>query len=441
MRGTRLLRWLLAGLALCAGTAPAAAQTLCYETYFRYLGRHPEDGKAFYAEDVQGITHDGDAWYITNSNHDPWKGDRFGNLWRWPVGDDLAWSPWATPSLPPDVTRRGYQDVDDLANNNYVHFGPPSYYAPPGGPGAGYILIPISPGDQGPVIALFTAEAALVYRGRARLGSQQDAGWAAIDPTTGLVYSSESNAEVRTYRLDWARLAQTEAKITDDALTPEASFPLLDESGQPVCLDSMQGGVISPRGDLLYLVCGYLEDPKPSWGIHVFDMKTHRRIARSIDGDEGLFQYQFEPGWATYDEPEGLAIWDLDDGRAPGISGQLHVLVLNNNYTESDQVHLCHYTNVIHVNRGYAGEEEGTVLRPFRTVGSAIRFYQEEPYAFWDGAKIEVAAGAYHEPVCMRKRVELTAEGGTVAIGSEGRVILPASGIISIGTGGGLSVR
>jgi hypothetical protein len=147
-------------------------------------------------------------------------------------------------------------------------------------------------------------------------------------------------------------------------------------------------------------------------GIHVFDLSTGTRIQRSTNG-YGYFNYEFHPGLPSSEEPEGITIWDLDDGRAPGIRGQLHVLLLDNDdpsYDEPDDVYMKHYTHTIYVDRGYSGEEKGTNWKPFNTVGEANNFA-------WDGARIKIKAGSYPEQTTFSKRVEVVTHSGTATIG------------------------
>jgi hypothetical protein len=88
---------------------------------------------------------------------------------------------------------------------------------------------------------------------------------------------------------------------------------------------------------------GYYTDTDPKTaGIHVFDAQTGRRIAKSTNGS-GDFNYEFHPGWPDYEEPEGLTYWDLNDGRAPGIRGVLHALMLDNDVSSADEVYFKHY--------------------------------------------------------------------------------------------------
>jgi hypothetical protein len=60
----------------------------------------------------------------------------------------------------------------------------------------------------------------------------------------------------------------------------------------------------------------------------------------------GPFNYEYSPTnpivGGLNEEPEGLTLWDLDDGRAPNIHGQLHVLLLDND-DSADEVYIKHY--------------------------------------------------------------------------------------------------
>jgi hypothetical protein len=102
----------------------------------------------------------------------------------------------------------------------------------------------------------------------------------------------------------------------------------------------MQGGAFADD-DHLYISCGYVEGGHESWGLHLFDLRTQRRIARSTSGS-GAFNYEFHPNSPYYEEPEGLTFWNLDSGAAPGIRGQLHAIMLDND-SNGDDVYFKHY--------------------------------------------------------------------------------------------------
>jgi hypothetical protein len=106
-------------------------------------------------------------------------------------------------------------------------------------------------------------------------------------------------------------------------------------------INHMQGGAISPDNKYIYLNSGYYTDDFKHDGINVFNVNTGLRVARSTQG-YGNFNYQFHPN-ARYEEPEGLTFWDLNDGRAPGITGTLHIILLDNE--TKDDWYFKHYTD------------------------------------------------------------------------------------------------
>jgi hypothetical protein len=133
------------------------------------------------------------------------------------------------------------------------------------------------------------------------------------------------------------------------------------------------------------------------------------RVQRSTNGS-GYFNYEYHTNFPVKQEPEGLTIWDLDNDRAPGIKGQLHVLLLNNDWPDDDNVYMKHYTGTIYVDRAYTGEEKGIPSKPFRTVGQANDLA-------WDGAQIKIKTGTYPEALTFSKRIRVLVENGPVIIG------------------------
>src|SRR5260370_20284082 len=140
---------------------------------------------------------------------------------------------------------------------------------------------------------------------------ESQAPWCAVDPQ-GHLYSSNfyDASTIFKYGVDWNLLAATRPELK---LTPEPPLILRDEGGSVFALHDVQGGEISPDGRLFYFVAKDL---------HVFNTSTGWRVRQSTNGS-GWFNFQVRGG-PTHEIPEGMAIWDLDDGRAPGIRGQLH---------------------------------------------------------------------------------------------------------------------
>ena len=70
---------------------------------------------------------------------------------------------------------------------------------------------------------------------------------------------------------------------------------------------------------MLYLVNG-LPGCSPGYlvygDIHVFEFPQCRRIAQSSNGS-GPFNFEYDPDCPSFDEPEGLTIWDLEGTGSP----------------------------------------------------------------------------------------------------------------------------
>jgi len=393
--GTMILSFgvMLLGIASPANNA--------YEAYYLYLGDYPGNANPGWHDNAQGIAHDQNNWFITQEK----------DLWKIPVTYDLN----SVSASDSGVKQIRLRDIPELVKAGYNHFGDLEYYE-----SQGYLIIPIEDSvNHFPcsAVAAFKVDNKadnLEYIARGCLGGQTAAPWVAVDPD-GNLYSSNSNydpgsnyTKVRKYFVDWSALKYRRELI----LTYVDPVTLRDEKGGDIKLKSLQGGVISPSGQLLYLVAGYFGELDPSYGIHVFDLFTGKRVQRSTRG-AGHFNYEFEPSFPTHQEPEGLTIWDLDDGRAPNIRGQLHVLLLDNDVS-ADEVYLKHYTGTIYVNHNHSGEEQGTPTKPFKTVGKANKLVED---AAWDGAQISIRAGSYLETLTFSRRIRVFAEGGPAIVG------------------------
>lgn len=403
MRTLCIICALVAVLALWQAL-PAAAQggSPPYESYYLYLGEHPSYEENGWSEDVQGLTHDRDYWYISQT----WE------LWKIPVTRDLAW----VDSAGGGVSYVNLTSVSQLAG--YGHAGDLCYHQYGG---VGYLLIPLE-GSSGPGLAVFRAQN-LQYLAHASLPGTDSAGWCAVNPQ-GRMYTSEWADVDRLYCYDvnWSQLQASGQLVVQRA--PPNDFLLRDPAGHTMILDEIQGGDFSDGGQLLYLICGfYGEYDAARDGIHAFDVATGRQLAHSASGADP-FNYDYDPvcefGHYSCEEPEGLTVWDLDDGRAPNVWGQLHVLMLDNDRSDwtpwdPDDVSLKHYSHTIYVDGGYAGDEKGRYWDPFNTVAEA------HSYA-WDGARIGIRARRYPETLTLSKRVLLYPFDGTVTIGVGGKI-------------------
>ena len=396
-----------------------------YEGYYLKTATYPDDATNWWMNngvEVQGVTHDDDNWYFTLTT----KGGGNGILRRIPRSVPLA--PGSTPPSNPGIKVVTMNEVPQLTPN-YWHWGDPDHYKYNG---VDYILVPI----PGPIIACFRADN-LQYVNYANLDSsvQDYAGWCAVGTDVNIYTSSNHALAIHKYNVDWEDL------ITPDnnhsAMAYAGSYPLQNENGVPLQLFHMQGGEFTPSGELLYVVCGSAGcdalgwfgptfgpgEPLPSDGIHVFETLNWREIKRSTNSEGGNthFNYNFNNGCTCFNTgsqtPEGLTIWDLNDGSAPEISGQLHVLKDHYNEVCDDAVTMQHFGSNIYVNKDTgvnppSNPLTGTRGKPFKAFSDAINFYP-----IWNGVNLLLKAGEYPTgPIVLNKRMQITSEGGAATI-------------------------
>lgn len=309
------------GTLLIQGGTKSSADHRCHLGAHKYLGNYPSERQNGWSHELNGVAHDSNNWFFTQNK----------KLWKFPVSHDLN-----KKVTKPDPSQ-GIRQVG-IPLEGYNHFGDLDHYD-------GYLFVPLTGGSERPPrIAVFRSSN-LRYVGSAAV-PLQGLGWVAIHPTSRfsdkvLLYTSDKHVTpdqpIRTYTVDLARLNQGQVRIE-----PHGSLRAYDESGNELTLRHMQGGTFSDDGCYIYLVNGYAEDFDPDkGGVMVFNVATGKRVARSTNG-HGDFNYEFHPGWSKYEEPEGITFWNLNDGRAPGIRGQLHVIMLDNDHN-ADDFYFKHY--------------------------------------------------------------------------------------------------
>ena len=307
---------LAAGLVLSS----APSQNPIAAPPYLYLGDYPQDRENGWSDKLQGVAHDHRHWFFTQK----------GRLWRFPDSLDLRES-IERPDPARGILRVGIPR--ELSAKGYDHFGDLDHHR-------GLLLVPLE-GARPPVIAVFRAHD-LGFVGPIALPRQRNAGWNAVDPGSGWVYSSESEVgagkgAVLAYALPWDQVLT--GNVPRD-LVPVRQLHLGDESGALLRLTHMQGGVFAD-GELV-TVNGHCSGSTANTGIMIFDPASGRRRASSSNGS-GDFNFEFHPGpWCRGEEPEGIDLWDLDGGRAPGIGGQLHVILLDNGL-DDDDFYFKHY--------------------------------------------------------------------------------------------------
>lgn len=282
----------------------------------RFLGDYPKDREPGWSSECQGVTHDDSFWYITQNNR----------LWKFPVNFDLNRDVW--PAVKSGIVKYvGIPDV--LRNQGYDHFGDLDYFR-------GYLFIPVEEKDyrKPPKIAVFRAQD-LTFVAEANLDAVQGGTHAmacAINPHNGQLYVSQfrhkddSSIRVLVYRQEIRGNQLTLNYIRKEAF--------LGEDKRPIYPHSIQGLEFSRDTGLLYLV----SDTGLSGGIFIFDPIRGKRLQRiKVDYDYRIFG-------ETRQELEGITVWDLDDGKATNIRGQVHLIMIDNVGIGDDDLYFKHFS-------------------------------------------------------------------------------------------------
>lgn len=321
--------------------------TMRSKVTFHYLGTEPADANPCWDEDAQGVTHDDEFWYFTRQHllvkmsvtrsvaRDSAEGSTGipGALWNYHETHGLG------ESLD-DHVGAGQK----ILRARYDHFGDVDYFA-------GFLLIAMTGtatwrdwqddeqrAGMPPILAVFRA-ADLSLVGWEVLTEQRGAGWCAVNPKDGLLYTSDKHIKddspIKAYYIAWDALRSGADRFLE--FEKDVRLQL------PYALEHMQGGCFGPQR-YLFLTNGYGTDFNVDrGGIHVFDMDDDGRLVESSSqSGEGL-RFQFDPALITSEEPEGITWWDLDDSRAPRILGQLHAIMLDNDLLSSDDIYFKHY--------------------------------------------------------------------------------------------------
>jgi hypothetical protein len=240
------------------------------------------------------------------------------------------------------------------------------------------------------------------------------------------------------YKVPWENLPASgfAGEIT---LSDAGEIELLKNNGTQIELYNMQGGEFTASGEILYISsgsgCCAGNGPGQQYeidGIRAFDTQNWREITRSNNRSCNCsapryfdFAYLGCDGAGSW-SPQGLTIWDLDDGRAPNIRGQLHVLLFKYRLTGANRQVMTHFTNRIHMNSNigsdgilpsnfpYQSDEAlpGTSGKPFKTVPHAINYYP-----IWNGTHLVLKPGDYPTGgITLNKRMLITSEGGAATI-------------------------
>ncbi len=362
------------------------AQPAC-EVDHLYIGGRPDNANPGWHENAQGISHDDAHWYITQP----------GRLWKIPATHDLG---SATKCGRDGVLCRNLKDTDLFTKDaeylgfnfyrRYNHLGDLTFYR-------GLLCVPVEfkGKKKDSLIAIFRASNLELIAVAPLPLLQGTAGWCAVDQAGTAYFSKSKTSSLMRYKVDWDTISNETVEIE-----PLGEVLLLNEDGNTLELETMQGGVFSDNG-LLYLTSGSARSCNEC-GIHVFEVrKSDSREACGVEPGEcqalrldrssngvGSFDYEVHPGWSKYEEPEGVTYWDLEANEAPSVPGttsgdqpvdssQLHAILLDNDYPSADEVYVKHYRadaneNCVHQTHEEEGESDDPsqlqLLKAFLTI-------------------------------------------------------------------------
>jgi hypothetical protein len=257
---------------------------------FTYLSNYPHDREHSWASEAQGMAHDASNWFITNR----W------NIYKYPVSADLsntnAWT-----------LRAGLPD-------SCAHFGDADFYS-------GELFAPLE-GCPTTANRIYVYDANL-NRVRKGILPQAEAPWVAINPTNGLLYSSDFNSDhINVYARSFSDGANMTLLYT---IQLDRTYPRI------------QGGTFSDSGHF-YLVSDDEDCPERA-GIYVFRIRGRNATRMNYIHPNG-----YAPG--DGEELEGITLWNLDNvsGKHASVAGHIHWLLLDNDVWSNDDVYGKHIT-------------------------------------------------------------------------------------------------
>ena len=255
---------------------------------------HPEHAAPEWAMHIQGVAITDDWWFISQADR----------LWRFPIEADLT-------QIDPDAN--GVRSVG-FPREGVDHFGDCDAVD-------GHVYLAME-GTDPALIGVFDAD--LHFVASAPVDPQGLSNpWCAVDPVTGLLYSSPfdtDHLDAYEHHLDHGRFE----------LRHTRSVTLRTADGDPIALRRVQGGSFTPDGRL------YLTGDTRHGGIFGVDVASGARILHR--------KISYERGWPERHIIEGLA-YCIRDGcsPAPGMTGHLHVLVYDATKDSPDYLWFRHY--------------------------------------------------------------------------------------------------
>jgi hypothetical protein len=305
-----------------------------------FANDYPRDRETVWSDEAQGMCHTDTHWFVTSNSlrFDP-NFNRRARLLKIPLSADLnSYDPSVAVARIPDSLKDGYD-----------HMGDPDCIN-------GFVFVPLEDSRfnyaSPPVVAVYRAsDLAFVNYGILYMNDDNHAGWVAIDPSSGgaELWASRGNLShtgtqgIFIYGIDWTQVDPDHypgfvhpGYVFADA---KAAVPLKNRKGHQLSIKTMQGGVFDLTGRVLYL-SNSDDKSADGHGIFAFLKSTGDWIGQTTV-DYGKFRYETS---CCFQEEEGLDFFPTNPAITPGISGELHAILLNNEGFSSDRIWMKHYT-------------------------------------------------------------------------------------------------
>lgn len=320
------------------GPLPGVPSTeTCSTTFvpqYGYAGVSADANETPYSGQINGIAHSPNAWFVTHNDNNGCP-----KVWRFPLAYDFSSDPgggcgndrecWGKHLVMakwlPELFNEGLP-------SGYDHLGDADWYERPlqwksGDPttaaleqlypfSGGRLFVPLEGSGKPPIVVALDDN--LNLRGYATLNPQTHGGWVAVNPTDGLIYSSNDNPSM----LFVYRPVFVNGNLTDLQLVTTRILSPSDYTGRWA-----QGGAFSPSGKL-YLT--YDLGGGKGW-LDILEVDTNfgsgpvYRVGR-IDISMNVY-------WG---EIQGLTVTDRPSGAHSSIRGQVHVAYLDQDANDDD---------------------------------------------------------------------------------------------------------
>lgn len=272
------------------------------QSNFHYFGDAFKNIKAGWSNEMQGLCHDEDNYYITQVDH-IWKIPRNYKI-QSAKNTSSKWGIIKAP-IPEGLRRLGSNHMGDCDSDNQ------------------YVYIPLEGGPT-PKLLILKSQTLEYVKALPFSSLQKDAPWVSVSKVSGRIYSSSFNIPANQGVIEYILSEDMENLI------PVQKFLLKDAQGRERSLERVQGGDIVMSRQTFWLV-----SDKEDGGLYGFDLRS------------GQLKYQkrvsYGRGFPKYEELEGLDALEADETFFPAYQGNLFLTMLDNNPFNNDLAFLKNY--------------------------------------------------------------------------------------------------